>query len=248
MRLRRLTRFRLRTLLVVTAVVAVLAGSLRRAVDQYHGEQETLRQLSDFRFPVTAKTRRPWWLPEGIDSRFARVFDRVVDLSISGQTMDWDRGLSLDTRNFDDEQMRLVARLRHVERLDVSSTLVSAESIDELVAMRSLKALDISHTQIEYAGISEFRRRRPDCFVCDSQPSIFAYLESAETITIANVRGQLHDVKRLLTDARRGPDAFGHVPTLMIFAEERLVRRRAQMIRAVRQAAIDAGYQRVQIE
>ena len=74
MRFRRLTRFRLRTLLLMMTAAALLAGGIRRAVDQYHAEQETLRQLREFRFPLTAKVRRPWWAPDAIDSRFARVF------------------------------------------------------------------------------------------------------------------------------------------------------------------------------
>jgi hypothetical protein len=247
MRLRKLVQFRLRTLLFFMAVVAVIAGGIRRAVDQYHVEQETLRQLSDYRFPITAKVRRPWWIPAIIDERFARVFDRVVQVSIAGPTLDWDRGLSLNARSFRDEHLRILTHFRNLERLDLTLTSVTAESVDALVDIRSLKALDVSGTEIGAAGIREFQERRPDCFVCNSQPTIFAYLESDQTITIGDERGQLRDAKRILTEARRGPDAFGHVPMLEIFAEEGLVRRRAQMIRTVRQAALDAGYQSVQI-
>jgi Leucine Rich repeat len=248
MRLRRLTRFRLRTLLCVTAVVAVLAVGIRHAIDQYRIEQQVVRQLSDCRFPVAVKTRRPWWISDAIDSRFTRVFDRVVQVTIAGQTLDWDRGLALNPRNFNDEHVQILGRLRHLECLDVSSTLISAESLDELAAMRSLKALDLRGTEIDAAGISEFKQRRPDCLVCDSQPAIVAHLQSDQTITIGEERGQLQDANRLLTHARRGPDAFGYAPTLYIWADEQLVRGRAQMIRTVRRAALDAGYQIVQIQ
>ncbi len=248
MRLRRLTRFRLRTLLILMAVVAVLIGSIRHAVDQHHVEQHALQQLRDYRFPVTVKVERPWWAPDRLNSRLNHVFDRVVYLSITGQSLDWERGLSLDPRNFNDEHMPLLSRFRKLERLNLSFTQISGESVDELVALRSLKVLDISHTRVGDAGISEFKKRRPDCLVCDSQPGIFAHLQSDRTITIGNKRGRLEDVANFLTDARRGPDAFGYVPMLYIFADDTIVRGRAQMIREVRQAAIDAGYQKIQIE
>jgi len=248
MRFRRLTRFRLRTLLILMAVAAVLIGSIRYAVDQHHLEQDALAQLREYRFPVTVKVKHPWCVPDRLNSRFNHVFERVVDLSIAGQSLDWERGLSLDRRNFNDELVPLLSRFRKLRRLNLSWTQISDESVDELVALRSLKVLDISHTRIEDAGISEFKRRRPDCLVCDSQPGIFAHLHGDLTITIGDERGQLEDAAKFLTQARRGPDAFGYVPRLFIFADETLVRRRAQMIREVRQAALDAGYQNIQIE
>lgn len=247
MRFRKLMRFRLRTLLILMAAVALLAGGIRRAVDQYHVEQAALRQLSDFRFPVTVKVRRPWWIPDAIDDRFTRVFDRIVQVTIAGQTLDWDRGLSLNARSFGDEHLQLLTHFCNLERLDLTMTSVTAESVDALVGLRSLKALDLSGSEIGAAGIREFQRRRPDCFVCDSQPGIFVYLESDETITIGEEHGQLGDTSRLLAHARRGPDAFGYAPMLYIFVDDGLVRGRAQVIRTVRQAALDAGYQIVQI-
>jgi hypothetical protein len=229
------------------AVAAVLIGSIRRAVDQYHVEQVALGQLREYRFPVTVKVQSPWWVPDRINSRFNRVFDRVVHLSISGQPLDWERGLSLDPRNFNDDHVPLLSRLRKLERLNLFLTYVSSKSVDGLVALRSVKVLDISRTRVGDAGISEFKKRRPDCLLCDSQPWITAQLHSDRTITIGDERRRLEDAQPLLTAARRGPYAFGYVPKLYILADENLVRRRAETIRTVRQAAIHSGYQNVQI-
>ncbi|HEX2476642.1 MAG TPA: hypothetical protein VHK01_17950 [Lacipirellulaceae bacterium] len=247
MRLRRITRFRLRTLLILMAVVAVLIGGIRHAVDQHHVEQDALRKLREYRFPVTVKVEQPWWVPARINSQFNRVFDRVVHLSISGQSLDWERGLSLDPRNFNDEHVPLLSRFHKLGRLDLSSTDVSSKSVDGLVALRSVKVLDISRTRVGNADISEFKTRRPDCLVCESQPWITAQLHSDHTITIGDERGRLKEAHPLLTAARRGPDAFGYVPMLYIFADDQLVRRRAEMIGKVRAAAMDAGYQKIQI-
>jgi len=42
-------------------------------------------------------------------------------------------------------------------------TLVTDEALRELVAMKSLKSLDLRQTRVTAAGMKEFRKARPGC-------------------------------------------------------------------------------------
>jgi hypothetical protein len=104
-------------------------------------------------------------------------------------------------------------------------------------------------TNVDEAAINEFRTQRPDCLVCESQSEVLVQLHSDKTITVDRRRGRLSDAKQLFTEARRGPEAFGYVPSLYVVVFEGLAGvERAKMIGAVRAAATEAGYQLVQFQ
>jgi hypothetical protein len=127
-------------------------------------------------------------------------------------------------------------------------TQISAKSVETLVGISSLEALDVTGTTAESDAIKEFERRRPDCLVCDSQPLIIGWLHDDSTIKLRRTTGSLQDAVRILNESRRGPDAFGNAPQLLIMVHEDVdVRRQESMIAQLRVAARAAGYQRFQV-
>jgi hypothetical protein len=248
MNIRRLLRFRLRTLLILVAIVAALVVTGRSIVLGYRAENAALRKLREGRFAVQTKIERPWWIPASINARLGYVFDRVVLLSVDGRPIDFDRGIVLTPANFRDEHLAPIAHFRKLKCLDLSGTQITSNSLVELARLKSLKALDIRGSHVQSAAISEFQRQRPDCLVCDSQGWIFALVDLDDKVTINQKRVHLYDAERLLTEARRGPDAFGNSPQLYVHLEdEDLPARRAQMVAQLRTAARNAGYPSFQV-
>jgi hypothetical protein len=229
----------------------MMAAGIRGVVQTYHAEQDALRQLTQARLSVVAQTKRPRWVPSFIDAQYARFFDRVTVLDLSGQSIDEDRGYWLSPENFTDEHVFLVMNFRRLERLNVGSTRITPKSLTEFAQLEHLKALNVSGGQGDWdRAISQFRKRNPDCLICRRYQLVEASLHADGSVVIDGEQRPLRDALQLLRSATLGPAAFGYSKGILLYIDvdaELVGEQRQEAIERLTVMATKSGYGAVQI-
>jgi hypothetical protein len=242
-------RFGIRVLLGLLLALAFVLAAARSVIDRYYEEQIALRQLSELRVTVNQRTEHPKWLRYFVSEDYARFFDRVVELDLSGRSVNDDKGYWQDPHNFTDEQIRLIVQFRELEKLNVANTSITALSIPQLDRLTDLQALFLNGSLNRSESMADFRKRNPACIICDGR-MVTATIYADGGVEIENQRSTLDDVSPLLRKASLGPAAFGYGSRLEVYllVDPLLVGDlRDDMIRRFKRSAMNSGYKTIQM-
>ena len=177
-------QFRVRSLILVVAVIAVPLGWVASVQRNVNREAATLRKLEAYgarstRSRLTGRVCSLWFAPlQGVPSNLS---DEDLPLSQDFTDLDWlclsrtrvtddgmrhvrsfDRLVSLglaDTR-ITDSALRLLNELDRLQVLDLSGTLITDAGLQHLVRMSGVRWIDLGGTQITDAGLEHLKGSR----------------------------------------------------------------------------------------
>lgn len=244
------SRFTVRALLAIISIIAINSAFLHYVLQEYSREQDALQQLMRARAPVRSQSRRPPWIPGIVDEKYAKYFDRITALDLSGEVVDEETGYWRFSKNITDEHVHLVLAFKKLERLSIASTRVTSKSLGELVQLRDLKALNISGVRIDDDAIQDFRRENPSCAICRRWQIVEATLRADGSVVVEQTECPLSDAAPLLRQAAFGPMAFGHGNSLLLWvSHDPDIRGPKQdaMTQQLKEIARQAGYRSVQV-
>jgi len=176
---RRWYQFRLRTLFIVTAMLALWLGRTfnaqrvaSRAIVQLGGHVTYDYQARTGVFQRDADMPGPAWLRlligkdhfisvQGVDLSFTGVTD--ADVARHLQKLPDVRSLQLDGTRLGDGVLRSVERMSRLRNLMLFGTRVTDDGLVYLEGLSYLRNLDLRNTQVTEEGVKRLQKRLPNC-------------------------------------------------------------------------------------
>ncbi len=139
-------RFRLTRLILIIAMLALILGYWQVSVHQpYLAEQTCLASLKGLRGNVHRRPVGPAWLLALVGQT---PFQRVVQIELAGP-------------DADEQQIRRLNTLPHLDYLFLSGSRFDDRMIDDLAALPALRNVTLTNSRVTASGAERFRRARP---------------------------------------------------------------------------------------
>jgi hypothetical protein len=201
--LRRVFRFSLRTLFIVTTVIAVWLGLQCKRAREQQLAVDRIAELGGF---------------VGYDFEYGRDGARIKDATPAGWP--WLRKIvgdhyfqrvvrvHLDERAVTDADLKLIGKLRHTTSLDLNDTDISDDGMAMLSSLSRLQYLGLARTRVSDAGLQHVEGFRDlkllileDTAVGDDGVRALTRLQRLEILVLSGTR----KTEGVLCD-RRGPE------------------------------------------
>jgi|GEM_PF-5865877 len=187
-------RFRIRSLFVLILVLCTALAAYRAAVVRHRFESEVIQSLSGQRFLFTWKRHVPIYascLPPSIRDKFGRV----IRANISGG-FDEDTGWHLDPKEFTDEELPLLLKLKHIEQLSLVGSSVSGDGLQSLSKLKRLRGMNLSQTtQISPNDQERFRLSNPNCRICTNHGAVDVLFWPPDEVRVQYVPIKIEDFR-----------------------------------------------------
>jgi len=153
-------------------VLLVVAGALvARTVWRQFWQQQAMHVLNAWNVPYRAQPVAPpasWWLPPGLDEQVVELYwrDPALDEQKLAEVLfpallaplDTVEKLELSTSPLTARGLRTIARLPRLDTLHLDGTGVTDQGLAELVRLNELRILSLDDTRITDAGLSRLTR------------------------------------------------------------------------------------------
>lgn len=149
MQLRKVFQFSLRTILVIMILAAIGPYWLGQPYYEHVREAAAKERLEELGWQVVAEE-----VPISLAQRFQARFHSVDTLSRVSH-------LRVHEGELTSETMELVLGLKHLSRLDLSGSSLTAKQCFRLLDLPELHVLDCHHTPVDYETLLTMRRRKP---------------------------------------------------------------------------------------
>jgi Leucine-rich repeat (LRR) protein len=170
-RKRRWFQFSLRTLLIVTLVVAIPCAWVGRKIERKRRERAAVALIENLGGHVvynyqTDGTREPFgpaWLRELLGKDFFSEVDRIRLMSVTDDVLQQLkqfgelRSLLLDGSGITDPGLEHLEGLTHLSDLNLSRTAITDAGLAHLAGLADLERLDISESHITGAGVDSLK-------------------------------------------------------------------------------------------
>jgi len=184
---RRLFQFRLRTLLIVTTIIAVLLGWWSHTARQQRMAVAALRNYEakiyyNHMLPGHVETEpTPFadeppgfsqWLVDNIGIDYfgtvgavnaignPKLGDKQVELLRTFSSLEW---LRLDGAGVTDASLTHLANLKKLQTLGLGNTLTTDAGLEHLQGLTNLEKLYLEDTQVTDAGVARLQKALPNC-------------------------------------------------------------------------------------
>ncbi|MCE9547087.1 MAG: hypothetical protein K8T25_16555 [Planctomycetia bacterium] len=178
---RRWYQYRLRTLLIVTTIIAIALGwwsyrarQQREAVAILKGGDGVVRH--DFHLPWTGKMNNPPQWPQWLENKVScDYFESVILLFCSPEVTDASlekiecltalQELSLKGAKVTDAGLEHLNGLTSLRSLNLGRTQVTDAGLEHLNGITSLQLLYLNDTQVTDAGVARLHKALPNCSI-----------------------------------------------------------------------------------
>lgn len=179
---RRLFQFRLRTLLVLTTIIAIALGWWSHKARRQREALEAFWELGggstyDVSLPWTGGKQDPpkWpqWLLDNIDEDYLAGVDfltledtRVTDADLQHlENLTALQELILDNTQTTDAGLQHIKGLTTLQEISLRNTTVSDAGLECLSALKALDILVVRDTQVTKAGVARLQEALPNCTI-----------------------------------------------------------------------------------
>jgi hypothetical protein len=184
-RKRRWFQFSLRTVMIFTALVAVVCGWLGSKIERKREERDAVKAIEalggvviydfqwvDYEFVSDAPPPGPAWLRSLLGDEFFGAVDFValrsrpeaIDDSLeSFKGLAQLRTLLLSETGVSDAGLAHLRGLTHLRRLSLNRTNVTDAGIVNLYGLAELESLELAHTKVTDAGVKDLQKALPNC-------------------------------------------------------------------------------------
>jgi hypothetical protein len=181
-------QFSIRSMFVLTAVVAILCSWLTMERDRMRRQKEAVAWIEnaggtvvyDWQTSLDARNEAPGWLRYLLTDDF---FDGIADVYFGGadvsfiryqkgitddglehlidlRELDW---LRLDNTQITDATLEYISGLRHLRYVSVNGTHVTDAGLEHLKGAAQLQELSLVGTQVTDAGVQRLQQSLPKC-------------------------------------------------------------------------------------
>ena len=181
---RRLFQFRLRTLLILTTIIAIWLGGWSYKARQ---QREAVAALRAIGAVIDYDTRRPWttgrkkwpqWLlkiggADYIASVRLVLFDHSHGIDADLKHLKGLPGLQvlwLDGSQVTDAGMEHLKHLTALQELNLKNTQVTNSGLEHLKGLTALQKLDLSSAKVTDAGVARLQKALPNCHIVRRAP------------------------------------------------------------------------------
>ncbi len=163
--LRRISRFRMSTLLVLLTLVCIWLGARTYQARTQEAALERIRELRGT-YECVIKSNAPVWLIDMVGDEY---FQEVVQVKLKGHRID-DRSinfisslpsierLTIVGTRITDESMKHICQLANLEELTLTGQGVTDRALTELNALLNLRKLSLPHTKVTDDGLGALRK------------------------------------------------------------------------------------------
>ncbi|MCE9546761.1 MAG: hypothetical protein K8T25_14875 [Planctomycetia bacterium] len=183
---RRWFQYRLQTLLILTAIIAVAMTWWSLRVRPQQNAVAALRQIGcqfeyDSRLPFTGGMKDPpkWptWLLDAVGVDYFGTVKYVIFLAGATDTdlkplqaLTTVQGLCLMNGNISDAGLEQLKNLTALKGLNLYDTQVTDAGIEHLKGLTALRELELEETQVTDAGVARLKKLLPKCDIHHYHP------------------------------------------------------------------------------
>ncbi len=167
-RLKNLFRWQLRTLLLLTTLIACCLAFYAKWIQPYRIQFDARQKLGLLGAGMKVEAADPAWMSMLVgQERFHHVvscrleYNRRKDLDLAPiADMPHLRRLYLNASDVDDEDARYIGRLQNLERLSLWDTRITDAGLPDIARCAQLQVLDLHSTCITDRGLASLERLR----------------------------------------------------------------------------------------